>query len=215
MAEILAKISEALQEGESDDVVELVKEALEAGVSSGDILQKGLMAGMDIIAALFKEEEIYVPEVLASANAMKAGALVLKPYLAESGAKSSGKVIIGTVEGDLHDIGKNLVRMMLEGKGMDVKDLGTDVTPAMFLEAYKTEKPDIVALSALLTTTMPKMKTTIDAFKEAGVRDNVVFMIGGAPISETYRSSVGADIYAPDAASAAESAIAVIERKKA
>ncbi|MCL2004523.1 MAG: corrinoid protein [Oscillospiraceae bacterium] len=214
MSAILSEISAALQSGKAKTVKELVPQALEAGVSAKDILERGLLAGMDIVAVKFKNNEVYVPEVLIAARAMNAGTELLKPHLAESGAKPLGKALLGTVKGDLHDIGKNLVRMMLEGKGIEVIDLGVDVPPERFLEAYHAEKPDIIALSALLTTTMGEMKTTVDAFVEADERDNVVIMVGGAPISEVFCESIGADIYAADAASAAEAAKQVLLEKK-
>ncbi|MCL2050773.1 MAG: corrinoid protein [Lachnospiraceae bacterium] len=210
---ILNEISTALQSGKAKIVKELIPQALEAGISSKDILEQGLLAGMDVVAVKFKNNEVYVPEVLIAARAMNAGTEILKPYLAESGAKPIGKALIGTVKGDLHDIGKNLVRMMFEGKGIEVIDLGVDVPPEKFLEAYKAEKPDVIALSALLTTTMGEMQNTIAAFVEAGERDNVIIMVGGAPVTESFRESIGANYYTADAASAAETAkLAIIEK---
>jgi len=206
MSDLLNDISTALQIGKAKLVKELVPQALEEGIPVKNILEKGLLAGMDVIAEKFKNNEVYVPEVLIAARAMNTGIALLKPYLADSGAKPVGKALIGTVKGDLHDIGKNLVRMMFEGKGILVIDLGVDVSPEKFLEAYETEKPDVVALSALLTTTMGEMKNIIDAFVNKGVRDKVIIMIGGAPVTDSFRESIGADIYAPDAASAAEAA---------
>jgi len=216
MNEILAQISEELQRGKAKIVKELVTQALSQGISAKDILEQGLLAGMDVIAVKFKNNEVYVPEVLIAARAMNGGTEILKPHLAESGAKPIGKALIGTVKGDLHDIGKNLVRMMFEGKGIEVIDLGIDVQSEKFIEAYKEQNADIVALSALLTTTMGEMKTVIDAFKQEGIRDNVTIMIGGAPVTENFRQSIGADIYAPDAASAAEAAkYAILQKKSA
>jgi len=206
MSDILNDMSTALQAGKAKVVKELVSQALADGVSAKDILEKGLLSGMDVIAVKFKNNEVYVPEVLIAARAMNTGTALLKPYLAESGAKPIGKALIGTVKGDLHDIGKNLVRMMFEGKGIEAIDLGVDVSPEKFLAAYETEKPDVIALSALLTTTMGEMKNIIEVFVNAGVRDKVIIMVGGAPVTDSFRKSVGADIYAPDAASAAEAA---------
>jgi 5-methyltetrahydrofolate--homocysteine methyltransferase len=214
MSEILGEISAALQVGKAKVVKELVEKALADGVSAKTLLEDALMAGMDIVAAKFKTSEVYVPEVLIAARAMNTGTAILKPYLIEAGAKPIGKVILGTVRGDLHDIGKNLVRMMFEAKGIEVVDLGIDVPPEKFLEAHKTEKADIVALSALLTTTMAEMEIVIKTFVEAGERDNVVIMIGGAPVTDDYRQSINADIYAPDSTIAAQMALDVIQSKK-
>jgi corrinoid protein of di/trimethylamine methyltransferase len=204
------EISAALQNGKQNEVKALVEQAIGEGLPVRDILEKGLLAGMDVISALFQANEVYVPEVLVAARAMNAGTALLKPLLAEAGEKAAGKVLIGTVKGDLHDIGKNLVRLMLEGKGLDVIDLGVDVSAEQFLAAHAEHKADAVALSALLTTTMQEMKTIIEAFKEAGCRDDVIFLVGGAPISESFKAAVGADIYTPDAASAAEQCKAAI-----
>ena len=211
---LLNEISAALQSGKAKIVKELIVNALSEGLNAKDILEQGLLSGMDIIAEKFKNNEVYVPEVLIAARAMNAGTDLLKPYLAESGAKPVGKAILGTVRGDLHDIGKNLVRMMFEGKGIEVVDLGVDVSPERFVEAYKTENPDVVAMSALLTTTMNEMKNTVEAFAAAGIRDNVVIMVGGAPLTENFCQSIGADIYAADAASAADAAKQAILNKK-
>lgn len=213
MSEVLAKISEQLQNGRAKAVKQLVEEALAEGISAQDILDKGLMAGLDVIAVKFKANTVYVPEVLVAARAMNIGTETLKPYLAESGAKPVGKALLGTVKGDLHDIGKNLVKIMFEGKGIEVVDLGVDVPPERFVEAQKEEKADIVALSALLTTTMEEMKTTIDALKDAGLRDDVIIMVGGAPVTESTRQSSGADLYAEDAATAAELAVKALLEK--
>jgi len=216
MTEILSAISTALQAGKAKVVKELVETALADGVSAKDILEDGLLAGMDVVAVKFKNNEVYVPEVLIAARAMNAGTTLLKPYLAESGAKPIGKALIGTVKGDLHDIGKNLVRMMFEGKGIEVVDLGVDVSPEKFVEAYQAEKADVIALSALLTTTMSEMKNTVDAFVSAGLRSNVIIMVGGAPVTNGFCESIGADIYTADAASAAEAAKqAILDRKGA
>ncbi|MCL2603664.1 MAG: corrinoid protein [Defluviitaleaceae bacterium] len=204
MSNLYGEISIALQKGKQNDVKALVEQAIAEGLPAEEILDKGLLAGMDVISKQFQENEVYVPEVLVAARAMNAGTAVLKPLLAEAGAKAVGKVLIGTVKGDLHDIGKNLVRLMLEGKGLEAIDLGVDVSAEQFLAAHKEHKADAVALSALLTTTMQEMKNIIGAFEEAGCRDEVIFLVGGAPISESFKQTVGADIYTPDAASAAE-----------
>ena len=215
MSAILNEISTALQDGKAKVVKELVEKALEDGISAKVILDEGLLSGMDIVAVKFKKNEVYVPEVLIAARAMNTGTTILKPYLAEAGAKPIGKAILGTVRGDLHDIGKNLVRMMFEGKGIEVIDLSVDVSPEKFLESYKAEKADIIALSALLTTTMVEMENTIKAFVDAGERDNVVIMIGGAPVTDAFCKSINADIYTADAASGAEAAKQAILEKSA
>jgi len=216
MSDILNQIMEELQKGKVKIVKELVEQALSQGVPAKDILEQGLLSGMDIVAVKFKNNEVYVPEVLIAARAMNAGTAILKPHLAESGAKPIGKAIIGTVKGDLHDIGKNLVRMMFEGKGIEVIDLGVDVPPQKFVEAYQNEKADIVALSALLTTTMGEMKSVIDAFNSEGIRKSVIIMVGGAPVTDNFRDSIGADIYTVDAASAAEAAKkAILDKQSA
>ncbi|MCL2499958.1 MAG: corrinoid protein [Defluviitaleaceae bacterium] len=204
MSHLYEEISAALQRGKQNDVKALVEQAIAEGLPAEEILNRGLLAGMDVISKQFQENEVYVPEVLVAARAMNAGTALLKPLLAEAGAKAVGKVLIGTVKGDLHDIGKNLVRLMLEGKGLEAIDLGVDVSAEQFLAAHKEHKADAVALSALLTTTMQEMKNIIGAFEEAGCRDEVIFLVGGAPISESFKQTVGADIYTPDAASAAE-----------
>lgn len=211
MSAVLTEISEALQKGKAKVVKELVEKALADGLSAKDILENGLLSGMDVIAVKFKNNEVYVPEVLIAARAMNTGTALLKPYLQEEGGdKASGKCVIGTVKGDLHDIGKNLVRMMMEGKGIEVVDLGVDVPAEKFLEAYKAENADIVCCSALLTTTMSEMKSVVKIFEENGLRDKVTIMIGGAPVTDSFRQTIGADIYTPDAASAAEAAKKVL-----
>lgn len=209
------EISTALQAGKQKIVAELVEQAIAEGLPAQDILEEGLLAGMEVISVQFQNDEVYVPEVLVAARAMNAGAALLKPLLAEAGAAALGKVVIGTVKGDLHDIGKNLVRLMLEGKGLDVIDLGVDVSAEKFLEACREHKADAVALSALLTTTMQEMKNVVTLFTEAGMRDDVIIMVGGAPISDAFREVIGADIYTPDAASAATACKeAILARKK-
>ena len=204
MADMQA-ISTAVKDGRKKIVEKLVTEALEEGVSAETILNKGLVVGMTELGELFKNGEVYVPEVLVAARAMKAGTALLKPLLQAANVKSLGTVAIGTVEGDLHDIGKNLVAMMLEGTGFTVIDLGENVSPDAFVNAAK-EGANIVAMSALLTTTMPMMATTIKALEDAGVRDKVKVMIGGAPITQEYADQIGADGYSTDAASAAKRA---------
>jgi len=207
---ILQEISENLQKGKAKVVKELVEKALADGVKAEDILNEGLLAGMEIIGEKFKNNEVYVPEVLIAARAMGQGSEILKPALAESGVKPIGKVILGTVKGDLHDIGKNLVRMMMEGKGIEVIDIGVDASAEKFYETYEKDNVQIIACSALLTTTMNEMKNVVDYFTEKGVRDKVVFMVGGAPITESFCKSIGADHYTADAASAADVAKTVL-----
>ncbi len=202
----LNNISESLQRGAAEKVEELVKKALEENLLPKDILENGLIKGMDIIGAKFKKNEVYVPEVLIAARAMHAGMSILRPKLAETGVKNIGKVAIGTVKGDLHDIGKNLVKMMLEGAGFEVIDLGIDVSTDKFVEAVKEHKPNIIAMSALLTTTMVNMPEVIKALEAAGLRDKVKIMIGGAPITQNYADQIGADGCSPDAASAVDKA---------
>jgi corrinoid protein of di/trimethylamine methyltransferase len=212
---VFTEISEALQNGKAKAVRELVQRALEEGNAPGDILNEGLLAAMDIVGERFKNNEVFVPEVMISARAMNGGMEVLKPHLAESGVTSIGKVAIGTVRGDLHDIGKNLVRMMFVGKGIVVLDLGVDVPPERFYEAYEKEGVQIIACSALLTTTMNEMKGVVDLFAEKGARDKVTIMVGGAPITESFCKAIGADWYTPDAASAANVAKDVLLKGRA
>jgi 5-methyltetrahydrofolate--homocysteine methyltransferase len=206
MADILQKIASNLYEGEDEVVAELVQQALNQGIAPVEVLQGGLIAGMDEVGRDFKAGDLFVPEVLIAARAMHAGMGVLRPLLAESDAPSAGKYVIGTVKGDLHDIGKNLVKMMLEGAGFEMVDLGTDVAPQAFVDAVRQHKPTFVGMSALLTTTMVQMKATIEALEEAGLRDHVRVMVGGAPVTEAYAREIGADAYAPDAASAVDTA---------
>ena len=208
---LLNEISTFLQQGRAKNVKELVQKALDEGVDPKTILNDGLLDGMSIIGEKFKNNEVYVPEVLIAARAMYAGMEVLKPALTETGVESKGKVVLGTVKGDLHDIGKNLVKMMMEGRGLEVIDLGIDVAPEKFVEAAKEHNAKIIACSALLTTTMTEMQNVVEAAKEAGIRDQVTIMIGGAPVTENFCKSIGADIYRPDAASAAEEAARVCE----
>ncbi|MGQ9456286.1 MAG: corrinoid protein [Armatimonadota bacterium] len=204
MADLQA-LAQAIINGKAPEAKALTESALAEGVSPAEILNQGLIAGMNVVGEKFKNNEFYVPEVLIAARAMKTAMEVLRPQLAKSGVQPIGKVAIGTVRGDLHDIGKNLVSMMLEGAGFEINDLGVDVKPERFVEVAK-EGADIVAMSALLTTTMPAMKDTIDALKAEGVRDKVRVMIGGAPVTQNYCDEIGADGYAPDAASAVDKA---------
>jgi len=205
--EILNQISALLQRGKAKDVKALVSQAIEEGIPAGTILNDGLLAGMNVVGQRFKNNEIFVPEVLIAARAMNMGAALLKPLLASEGVKATGKVCIGTVKGDLHDIGKNLVKMMLEGKGLEVIDLGTDVPPEAFVNTAKEQGCQIICCSALLTTTMDVMRDVVKAAQDAGVRDQIKIMIGGAPVTEVFCTEIGADVYTPDAATAAETAV--------
>jgi 5-methyltetrahydrofolate--homocysteine methyltransferase len=206
----LNDISENLIAGKAPKVKELCQQALADGISASDIVTKGLIPGMAVIGERFKVNEIYVPEVLIAARAMNAGLSIVKPLLADSGFEPVGKIAIGTVKGDLHDIGKNLVAMMLEGAGFEIVDLGIDVSPEKFIAAVKEQNVTHIAMSALLTTTMPSMKDTIDALKAAGIRDKVKVMIGGAPVTQKYADEIGADGYSSDASSAVDLAKALL-----
>ena len=197
-------IADAVKAGRAKIVKTLVTEAIAEGVAAESILNDGLIVGMNELGVLFKNNEVYVPEVLIAARAMKTGTEILKPLLADANAQSRGVVAVGTVKGDLHDIGKNLVAMMLEGAGFTVIDLGVDVSPEAFIDAATNQGAQILGMSALLTTTMPSIKLSIDAIREAGVRDKVKIMIGGAPVTQSFADEVGADGYSPDAASAAD-----------
>lgn len=205
---ILVEISENLQKGKAKIVKELVQKALDEGLSPEQILGEGLLHGMGIVGEKFKNNEVYVPEVLVAARAMNMGAQILKPYLAEAGVQAAGKVCIGTVQGDLHDIGKNLVKMMMEGKGLEVVDLGTDVPAETFVKTAIEQNCQVICCSALLTTTMNVMADVIKAAEEAGIRDKVKIMIGGAPVNQEFCDKIGADCYTVDAASAADAAVA-------
>lgn len=204
MSEILSVISTAVIQGKKNDIGKLTQDALDEGLEAEKILYNGLMPGMDHVGVQFKSGEMFVPEVMRSARTMLISMEILKPLLAESGAKMIGKVLLGTVKGDLHDIGKNLVGMMCEGAGFEVKDLGIDVAPQVFVDAVKEFKPEVLGMSALLTTTMPMMEQTIKALEEAGVRDSVKIMVGGAPVSQSFAERIGANGYGPDAAAAAD-----------
>jgi len=210
MTDILQKIASNLYDGEDEEVAVLVQEAVDQGMAPAEILASGLIAGMDKVGKDFKAGELYVPEVLVAARAMHAGMGVLRPLLAESDMPSAGKYVIGTVKGDLHDIGKNLVKMMLEGAGFETFDIGTDVSAEDFVAAVREHQPLFVGMSALLTTTMVQMKVTIDALEEAGLRDLVKIMVGGAPMTAAFAEEIGADAYAPDAASAVDVARSLI-----
>jgi corrinoid protein of di/trimethylamine methyltransferase len=208
--ELLDKISESLQKGKAKDVKAMVEEAVAGGIPAEKILNEGLLAGMNVVGVKFKNNEVYVPDVLIAARAMKAGTAILKPLLASDGVKSSGKVVIGTVKGDLHDIGKNLVAMMMEGKGFEVIDVGTDVPAEKFVDTAIENDAHFICCSALLTTTMGEMKKVVETAEKAGVRDRFTIMVGGAPVNESFANTVGADIYTADAASAAEAAVAAM-----
>ncbi len=204
MSEILQQISKVVIEGGMDDVADLTRSALDDGLGAQEILDNGLMAGMDYVGKEFKAGNMYVPEVLRSAKTMQNAMEVLKPLLIQSGAKTAGKILLGTVKGDLHDIGKNLVGMMCEGAGFEVTDIGKDLSPEAIVQAVKTHEPDVIGMSALLTTTMRSMEQTIKALKEAGLRDKVKVIVGGAPVTQAFANQIGADGYASNAGSAAE-----------
>ena len=205
----LHEITVQLQAGKAKIVKGLVQQAIDEGVPAQEILEKGLLDGMNVIGEKFKNNEVFVPEVLIAARAMNQGVALLKPLLAEAGVKASGKVCIGTVQGDLHDIGKNLVKLMLEGKGLEVIDLGTDVAPETFVQTAIDQNCQIICCSALLTTTMGVMADVVKAAESAGIRDKVKIMIGGAPVNQAFCDQIGADVYTSDAASAAEAAVAL------
>ncbi len=212
MSEILEQLKKDLYDGKVAQVKEATEKALAEGIAPGEILKNGLIAGMDRVGVDFKEGTLYIPEVLIAAKSMHAGMDVLKPLLSEADVPSMGVVVIGTVTGDMHDIGKNLVGMMLEGAGFEIIDLGTDTSPEAFVEAVRSEGADILGLSALLTTTMPGMRATIDALAEANLLDKVIVMVGGAPVTEEFAKQVEADGYAPDAASAVDKAKELLAR---
>jgi len=204
MADRYEQLVSSLYNGEEEEVAALVRQALDQGAAPERILAEGLIAGMDAVGADFKSGELFVPEVLIAAKAMQAGLNILRPLLAAAGAPSAGKYVIGTVKGDLHDIGKNLVKMMAEGAGFEVIDLGTDAPPEKFLAAVRQHQPQLVGMSALLTTTMVNMKATIVALEEAGLRASVKILVGGAPVTEAFARQIGADAYAPDSANAVD-----------
>ncbi len=204
MSEILSELATAVIEGNSDDAIDLTEDALDDGLEPQNILDNGLMPGMDHVGVEFRAGNMFVPEVLRSARAMQSAMDVLKPLLVEGGVEMAGKILLGTVKGDMHDIGKNLVGMMCEGAGFEVKDMGKNIAPEDFVTAVKEFNPDIVGMSALLTTTMRSMGHTIKALQEAGLRDQVKVMIGGAPVTQSFADKIGADGYASNAASAVD-----------
>ncbi len=199
----ISRITEELIAGNSETVCDIVKELLGAGMNADEILNEGLIQGMDIVGGKMQDGTMFIPEVLMAAQCMSHAVEILKPLLSDEGASSVGRIVIGTVKGDLHDIGKNLVVMMLESAGFEVTDLGVDVPPEQFVTAIRENDAAIVAISALLTTTMPMMKNTIDAVVESGLRDQVRIIVGGAPVTEAFAGEIGADGFAPDAGSAA------------
>ncbi len=204
--EILELLGEDLYDGYAEEVVEEVNECLSRGMTPYDLLTNGLVAGMDIVGVDFRDGVLFVPEVLMAAKAMKAGMTILRPLLAETGAKKVGTVVIGTVKGDIHDIGKNLVSMMMEGAGFEVINLGINNDVESFLAAIEEHNPDILGMSALLTTTMPYMRVVIDALKEKGIRNEIVVLVGGAPLNDAFAEDIEADAYCRDAAVAVETA---------
>ena len=213
--DLIQEISEYLQKGRAKNVKQLVQQALDENMDPKVILNEGLLSGMMIIGAKFKNNEVFVPEVLVAARAMNTGLSVLEPKLIEVGNEPVGKAVIGTVQGDLHDIGKNLVVMMLKGAGFEIYDLGVDVETSVYIDKAEEVGADIICMSALLTTTMPKMQDCVDQLKERGLRDKYIVMIGGAPVNESFCEQIGADYYTPDAASCAELAKKVVTEKKA
>ena len=212
---IIEEMSEYLQKGRAKNVKALVQQALDENMDAKVILNDGLLSGMMIIGEKFKNNEVFVPEVLVAARAMNAGLAILEPKLVEIGNEPVGKAVIGTVQGDLHDIGKNLVVMMLKGAGFEIVDLGVDVDPASYIDKAEEVGADIICMSALLTTTMPKMQDCIDQLKERGLRDKYIVMVGGAPVNESFCEQIGADYHTPDAATCAEVAKKVVTERKA
>ncbi|MCI8282177.1 MAG: cobalamin-binding protein [Lachnospiraceae bacterium] len=206
------EISEFLQKGRAKNVKALVQEALDEGKDPKEILNEGLLAGMMVIGEKFKNNEVFVPEVLVAARALNAGLAILEPKLIEVGNEPVGKVVIGTVKGDLHDIGKNLVAMMLKGVGFEVTDLGVDVEPAVFVDKAEEVGANVICMSALLTTTMPSMQSVIDELESRGLRDKYIVMVGGAPVNQSFADQIGADYYTPDAATCAETAKAAVTK---
>lgn len=211
---VIEEISEFLQKGRAKNVKTLVQQALDEGLDPKAILNEGLLSGMMIIGEKFKNNEVFVPEVLVAARAMNAGLTILEPKLVEIGNEPVGVAVIGTVKGDLHDIGKNLVAMMLKGAGFEVHDIGIDVETEAFIEKAEEVGADVICMSALLTTTMPNMQLVIDALKDKGLRDKYIVMVGGAPVNESFSEQIGADYYTPDAATAAEVAKKAVMEKK-
>jgi 5-methyltetrahydrofolate--homocysteine methyltransferase len=208
------QMQDDLYEGMKDDVAAETQAALDRGYSPQDVLGQGLVAGMDVVGADFRDGVLFVPEVLMAANAMKAGMELLRPLLTETGAEPMGKMVIGTVKGDIHDIGKNLVAMMMEGAGFEVINLGVNNDAQKFIDAIHQHQPEIIGMSALLTTTMPYMKVVIEALKDENLRDKIFVMVGGAPVTETFAMQVGADAYGRDAATAVDLAKAYMSRRR-
>ena len=209
---MLKDIKDALAKGDRNGVAKATKDALDKGIDVKTILEEALIASMNAIGEKFKANEMFIPEVLIAAKAMHAGIAVLEPHFTACGIKPAGKVVIGTVKGDLHDIGKNIVSMMLKGACFDIMDLGIDVPPGKFVEIVQTNSPDIIAMSSLLTTSMGAMKDTIKLLKESGLRDKVKIIVGGAPVTQTFADSIGADGYAKDAATAVDKAREMLKR---
>ena len=212
---LIQEISEYLQKGKAKNVKALVQQALDENMDPKEILNDGLLSGMMAIGTKFKNNEVFVPEVLVAARAMNAGLAILEPKLVEVGNEPVGKAVIGTVKGDLHDIGKNLVVMMLKGAGFEIHDLGVDVEPAAYIDKAEEVGADIICMSALLTTTMPNMQVCVEQLKERNLRDKYIVMVGGAPVNESFAQQIGADFYTPDAASAAEMARDAVMKKRA
>jgi 5-methyltetrahydrofolate--homocysteine methyltransferase len=211
MNEIVKEVYAGVIDGNSPIVQQKVRQALEESIDPAVILNEGMIAAMAEVGRLFESGDYFVPEMLIAARAMQNGMALLKPLLVNGEIKSSGKAVIGTVKGDLHDIGKNLVLLMMEGAGFEIIDLGTDVSPEKFVQAAQANKPDLICMSALLTTTMLNMKTTIDALTSCGIRDQVKVLIGGAPVTETYAQQIGADGFAPDASRAVKIAKTILD----
>lgn len=214
MEAIVQEISEFLQKGRAKNVKALVQQALDEGVNPKEILNDGLLSGMMIVGEKFKNNQVFVPEVLVTARAMSAGISILEPKLVEVGNEPVGKAVIGTVKGDLHDIGKNLVIMMLKGAGFEIYDIGVDVDATAFADKAEEVGADIIGMSALLTTTMPNMQEVMDVLQERGIRNKYIVMIGGAPVNESFAEQIGADYYTPDAASCAEVAKQAMQKKE-
>ncbi len=213
--ELVEQMFDDLYDGLADEIREATEILLERGWDAKKVLDEALVGGMNIVGEDFRDGILFVPEVLLAANAMKAGMAVLRPLLAETGAKPIGKMVIGTVKGDIHDIGKNLVGMMMEGAGFEVVDLGINTDADTYLAALEKERPDILGMSALLTTTMPYMKVVIDTMKEKGIRDDYIVMVGGAPLNEEFGNAIGADAYCRDAATAVEVAKSLVNERRA
>ncbi len=213
--ELVQQMQDDLYDGLADEIVEGTNILLSRGWEATRVLDEALVGGMNIVGEDFRDGILFVPEVLLAANAMKAGMAVLRPLLAETGAKPIGKMVIGTVKGDIHDIGKNLVGMMMEGAGFEIVDLGINTDADTYMEALEREKPDILGMSALLTTTMPYMKVVIDTMKERGIRDDYIVMVGGAPLNEDFGKAIGADAYCRDAATAVDVAKQLVRQRRA